>query len=85
MEEIGNGGIVSTHSRPRAADGEFIPHMNNELVSTHSRPRAAEPFSNFILLIILVSTHSRPRAADEFLPDNDHQANCFNTQPPEGG
>ena len=34
--------IVSTHSRPKAAERPFIAAANRAFVSTHSRPKAAE-------------------------------------------
>ena len=36
---------VSTHSRPRAADGRWLGINDFANVSTHSRPRAAEAHS----------------------------------------
>ena len=76
--------IVSTHSRPKAADEELQKRQILILVSTHSRPKAAERKKAAPFLTDKVSTHSRPKAAGLvlclFLPPNR-----FNTQPPEGG
>ena len=55
---------VSTHSRPKAADFEWLATGKGEMVSTHSRPKAAEKEKYVTLPALIVSTHSRPKAAD---------------------
>ena len=59
--------LVSTRSRPKAAD---VCHRHTSYqyhVSTRSRPKAAE--SNYLRLLLpnMVSTRSRPKAADFFI------------------
>ena len=56
--------LVSTHSRPKAADQQKHGEPRQRLVSTHSRPKAAvnKPFQP--VRPQSVSTHSRPKAAD---------------------
>ena len=63
----GNGqfdGMVSTHSRPKAAGQSCHPTLGNtQSVSTHSRPKAAGNPHLARMGITIVSTHSRPKAA----------------------
>ena len=54
-------------------------------VSTHSRPKAAAQTWKFASPVVMVSTHSRPKAAAAAPNARSNNANCFNTQPPEGG
>ena len=78
--------VVSTHSRPKAADR--YPHQPAHwvAVSTHSRPKAADGRENLAAAVAcVVSTHSRPKAADQFANFSFKRNDCFNTQPPEGG
>ena len=54
------------------------------MVSTHSRLKAAGIQGLKRLGVIAVSTHSRLKAA-EGAGEKEDNAECFNTQPPEGG
>ena len=57
-------GLVSTHSRPKAAGGFIIPASTQvRPVSTHSRPKAAGTCGLPVRRVGVVSTHSRPKAA----------------------
>ena len=77
--------LVSTHSRPKAAGGQR-PHRRHSLgVSTHSRPKAAGQNTMLKIYLDIVSTHSRPKAAGRLDGASWAEAECFNTQPPEGG
>ena len=76
--------IVSTHSRPKAAEAHYSNRLTDTVVSTHSRPKAAAFSTITICARSPVSTHSRPKAAAYF-ESVKAQNTCFNTQPPEGG
>ena len=54
-------------------------------VSTHSRLKAAGSSVIASTLPSSVSTHSRLKAAGYLSPEQSHQLQSFNTQPPEGG
>ena len=57
-------GLVSTHSRPKAAAGAACLSLILSVVSTHSRPKAAALANRpSIVRSLIVSTHSRPKAA----------------------
>ena len=56
-------GMVSTHSRPKAAGKHFEHMIEDPRVSTHSRPKAAGSLKGAQPFIYAVSTHSRPKAA----------------------
>ena len=55
--------MVSTHSRPKAADFATWPLSSIVSVSTHSRPKAADKSMVIVVKKGKVSTHSRPKAA----------------------
>ena len=78
-------GIVSTHSRPKAAGPRHQSSRNASQVSTHSRPKAAGRNRLSGVYVENVSTHSRPKAAGHRRAAVSLLTNCFNTQPPEGG
>ena len=78
-------GLVSTHSRPKAAAIDVPSGGLAREVSTHSRPKAAALGLIDELLTKLVSTHSRPKAAAIAMVWILSAMVCFNTQPPEGG
>ena len=63
-------GLVSTHSRPKAAGSATPQRGGVHRVSTHSRPKAAAILSRRGRSESRVSTHSRPKAAD---PHARHQ------------
>ena len=75
---------VSTHSRPKAADQQPEEQPNQEAVSTHSRPKAAGVGggrtigSNWF-------QHTAARRRLQLVAGGNAAADCFNTQPPEGG
>ena len=77
--------IVSTHSRPKAAEVAAQPIQAAEKVSTHSRPKAADKIRANQETMAFVSTHSRPKAADTTSSRSSAHPISFNTQPPEGG
>ena len=78
-------GVVSTHSRLKAA-GSVCPVVQPfGGVSTHSRLKAAGGKTSFLAKSILVSTHSRLKAAGRRPFELAADAHGFNTQPPEGG
>ena len=77
--------MVSTHSRPKAAGKCGASSVHGGNVSTHSRPKAAGFAMRITFCFRLVSTHSRPKAAGQLVAGGDAAADCFNTQPPEGG
>ena len=85
----GNGqfdGMVSTHSRPKAAGQSCHPTLGNtQSVSTHSRPKAAGSHPPCRSPASPVSTHSRPKAAGESTQPPTSHSSGFNSQPPEGG
>ena len=56
-------GLVSTHSRPKAAASLVEQRGPQSGVSTHSRPKAAAHGIRFFVRVENVSTHSRPKAA----------------------
>ena len=58
-----SGRCVSTHSRPKAAGGEYLWAVLKYVVSTHSRPKAAGAGKRCEVVLNGVSTHSRPKAA----------------------
>ena len=66
-EDALSAGVVSTHSRPKAAGGEAEQTRWDFGVSTHSRPKAAGPSRATLHRLFLVSTHSRPKAAGQWL------------------
>ena len=78
-------GIVSTHSRPKAAEKCCSWRINNSIVSTHSRPKAADKYPTAQMGTRAVSTHSRPKAAESGHWFFSQDYSSFNTQPPEGG
>ena len=59
--------VVSTHSRPKAADPAVVLATREFVVSTHSRPKAAGFPVRCQSRHRLVSTHSRPKAAASML------------------
>ena len=77
--------VVSTHSRPKAAELGSKAKIYRVAVSTHSRPKAAEQFGSPYCANYSVSTHSRPKAADFDAHNIQFVIVSFNTQPPEGG
>ena len=78
-------GIVSTHSRPKAAGSLSGVDFSFRYVSTHSRPKAAGCCKPDNELKPFVSTHSRPKAAGIHKWMMTACILSFNTQPPEGG
>ena len=56
-------GMVSTHSRLKAAGLPFNPYKTKQPVSTHSRLKAAGTVKKQLLQFYKVSTHSRLKAA----------------------
>ena len=78
-------GLVSTHSRLKAAgDSKTLKPLIFQ-VSTHSRLKAAGGCCLFPSLAVSVSTHSRLKAAGCLTHNKTTYAAGFNTQPPEGG
>ena len=79
-------GMVSTHSRPKAAGFFYIFDFVITLRFQHTaaRRRLASPMRSS-KLTTPVSTHSRPKAAGVLRPRICPKIQCFNTQPPEGG
>ena len=78
--------IVSTHSRPKAAEGRNKMPAEIAVVSTHSRPKAAAPkklHCDDLRKVLFQHTAARRRLGRP-APSAAKQ-NCFNTQPPEGG
>ncbi len=76
--------LVSTHSRPKAADDGLVSRLGRAWVSTHSRPKAAaEILAFFVYSPKFQHTAARRRLAAQ-TAIGGHAAS-FNTQPPEGG
>ena len=74
------------HTAARRRLGLFhAHHVSFLLVSTHSRPKAAGQNTMLKIYLDIVSTHSRPKAAGRLDGASWAEAECFNTQPPEGG
>ena len=78
-------GLVSTHSRLKAAGYSSAPCRAFRLVSTHSRLKAAGAYALAAGYPRLVSTHSRLKAAGVMMALCEGEIKGFNTQPPEGG
>ena len=82
---VGVSGIVSTHSRPKAA-GLLNVYYNPDIgVSTHSRLKAAGRTTPATSLILLRFNTQPPEGGWQCHHDGGFVSVCFNTQPPEGG
>ena len=71
------GGLVSTHSRPKAAGILLLKGQIRIAVSTHSRPKAAGTVGARAIDGGVVSTHSRPKAAGFGFPHTIIHARGF--------
>ena len=85
MGSLFAAGLVSTHSRLKAAGYQVGNSCHPTRVSTHSRLKAAGGGNGNGQAQKGVSTHSRLKAAGATCTSALNQSAGFNTQPPEGG
>ena len=86
--DVGDGvdcGVVSTHSRPKAAGSGFRRLLHLDWVSTHSRPKAAGIFDWSYHSVSACFNTQPPEGGWPVAVFAAAALVCFNTQPPEGG
>ena len=76
--------VVSTHSRPKAADKQHIARQHFPFVSTHSRPKAAAGACSIKKRTVWFQ-HTAARRRLQEKARQTLEIESFNTQPPEGG